>query len=405
MLVSDFKENLTAMLHGNTLNKVRSVESAMQRASHTLLTKIDPIDTERIAALSNTIHDDVYNYSLPSDYKKIIDLYPQTRRESLDTANRNLTERFDLRKKMVDKTVSIEGSEGSKIIRINWRTRQPKTINEANDTTSNGTWSVVATASSLVADSIDYVSGSGSLKVNLAATGDGIQNTTMSAIDLTDENQVADFFVWIKIKSSADLALFTSATLIFGNNLTTKFWTGVAQTTQADGSAFKVGWNQIKVPWSTATQTGTVAPATINSLKLTFAITGAITQIRVDNITCSIGRNFDIKYYSKFLIKNTAGTFITKTTNDDDTIVLDDDAIQIYLLESLIACAHQMEGADSGFDITWAQKELMGQDLTGRTGLYARYKAEYPSMAKKALSYYGSSTTRRHFRYASIQSR
>lgn len=396
MLVSEFRDNVSAMLHGGSLNKVRNFEGAMQRAANTMLTKVDPIDTERIAALANTIHDDVYNYSLPSDFKKIIDLVPQNRRDLLDSANRNLAERFDLRKKLADKTISIEGSEGSKIIRINWRSRQPKTLNEANNLTSNGTWSVVASATGLVADSIDYVSGSGSLRFNVIATGDGIQNSDMTQVNLTDEDEVGDFYFWIKLKDSTDVSRLTNVALIWGNDLTTNYWTGVAQTTQADGSAFKVGWNQIKVPWSTATETGTVNPATIDSLKITFTRSGQITNIRVDNITCSIGRNFDIKYYSKYLLKNSAGTWIAKTSSDDDEIVLDSDAIQIYLHETLIACAHQMEGSDSSFDIQWAESELYGTNK--KPGLYPKYKAEYPSMSKKALGYYGSVTTRRHFR-------
>ena len=386
MLVNEFRDNISALLHGSTLNKVKNFESAMQRAANTMLAKIDPIDTIRLAALSSTVHDDVYNYSLPSDYKSIIDIFPQTRRGLLDSANRNLAERFDLRKKLTDKTVVIEGSEGSKIIRINWRTRAPKTLNEMNTLTANGTWSVVAGATSLVADSIDYFSGNGSLKLNVAATGDGLQNTTMTAVDLTDEDEVGDFWVRFKIKNSADLTNFTSLTLLWGNDLTTNYWTGVAQTAQADGTAFKVGWNEVKIPWSTATETGTVAPATIDSLRVTFTIAAAITQIRIDKISCSIGRNFDIKYYSKFLLKNTAGVFITKTTSDSDTIVLDDDSLNIYLYETLKVCAQQIEGEDSNFDMAYADKEL---DI-----LYKKYKVMYPSMGKKAISYYGSAPNR-----------
>ena len=386
MDVTGFKENLIGLLHGSTLNKVKNFESAMQRAANTMLAKIDPIDTMRLAALSSTVHDDVYNYSLPSDYKKIIDLYPQTRRNLLDAANRNLTERFDLRKKMVDKTVVIEGSEGSKIIRINWRTRAPKTLNEMNTLTANGTWSAVGSATNALKDIIDYFSGSGSVKFDLVVTGDGIQNTTMTDVDLTDEDEVGDFWVRFKIKNSDDLANFTSLTLRWGNDMTTNYWTGIAQTAQADGTAFKVGWNEIKIPWSTATETGTVSPATVVSLRATVAATAAITQIRIDKISCSIGRNFDIKYYSKFLLKNSAGVFITKTTSDSDTIVLDDDCIQIYLLETLIACAHQIEGEDSEFDINFAKGEL--------EVLYKKYRVMYPSMGKQAISYYGSSPNR-----------
>ncbi|MCK5027959.1 MAG: hypothetical protein KAS07_06065, partial [Candidatus Pacebacteria bacterium] len=108
----------------------------------------------------------------------------------------------------------------------------------------------------------------------------------------------------------------------------------------------------------------------------------------------SIGSQFDIKYYSKYLIKNSAGTWITRTTDDDDTVVLDNDAIQILLLEDLIAAAHQIEGADSGFDIGWAKKELYGEDLRD-TGLYAKYRSRYSSQAKKEVAYYGAPPIRR----------
>src|SRR3990167_6395968 len=96
MTVTQIKENLSAMLHGGTLNKVRNIESLFERAANTLLSKIDPVDTQRIAPLASTIHDDIYNYALPSDYKNIIDLYPQSNRNTLDSASRRLAERFDL---------------------------------------------------------------------------------------------------------------------------------------------------------------------------------------------------------------------------------------------------------------------------------------------------------------------
>ncbi len=392
MLVSDFKNNISAMLHGGTLNKVRNIEDAFQRAGNTLLSKIDPIGVMRTVGLSETVHDDVYNYSLPSDFNKIIDLIPQNRRNSSDVANRNMAQRFDLRKEIANKKVSIEGSDG-KIIRINWRSRQPKTLNELDSLTANGDWEAFGTATNVAVDTIDFVSGGGSIKFDLVASGDGLKNNDMTAIDLTDEDEVGDVWMRFKIKNSTDLANLTNAILVWGNDLTTNYWTGVAQTAQHDGTAFQVGWNEVKFPWSTATETGTVDPSTIDTLKPTFTAS-AITQIRVDQITVSIGRNFDIKYYSKFLIKNTSGVYLTKTTSDDDIIVLDSDAIQLYLLEALIATAHQVEGADSGFDIKWAREELYGDpravDISGRGGLYAKYRKEHPSQAVKTISSYGS---------------
>ena len=389
MTITDVKSNLVGMSHGGTLNKVRNIEMLFERAGNNLLTKIDPIDTERVVALNSVVYDDVYNYALPSDFKKIIDLYPQADRQSLDQSVRTYPERFDVQKLLASKTISIESSEGTKFLRVNWRHRSPKTLHSMNSLTANGTWSAVGSATGLKAQILFKISGNASIEFDLVATGDGIQNTTMSALDLTDEDEVADVFVWVYLPSAP-----TSITAIWGNDLTTNFWTGVAQTAQADATAFKVGWNLIKFPWSTATETGTVAPATIDSFRLTIANSAALTNVRVDNIIFAVGKNFDIKYYSKYLFKNSGGTWITRTTSDSDTVVLDSDGINIFLYESLVEMAHQAEGKDSQFDLNYASKKLNGDpsspDVAERIGLYGKYRGEHPSYAKKAITSYSS---------------
>jgi len=381
--IGDIKNNLSAMLHGGSLNKVRNVEMAMERAANTMLQKIDPIDTVKLSALTNLVHDDVYNYSLPSDYKRIIDLYPQANRDSGDTASRRPLEKFDLTRALTAQTVAIDANNGSKILRINWRERSPKTLHSMNSVTANGTWSAVGTATNLEADTITKYSGSGSIRFDLSASGDGIQNTTMTAVDMTDEDEVADVFVWVYF---GDITNLTSISAVWGNDLTTNYWTSTAQTSQADGTAFQAGWNLLKFSWSTATETGTVNPSTIDSFKLTLATTGVISNIRVDNIIFSIGRAFDLKYYSKYIFKSEAGIWITRPTNDLETVVLDNDAIQIFILECLMAMAHQIEGENSGFDMNYAKAEL--------EVLYKKYKKEYPSEAKKEVGYYSSSPAR-----------
>ncbi len=400
--ITQTKEHLSAMLHGGSLKRVRNIEALFERSANIMLTKIDPINTIRNVPLSNTVHDDVYNYSLPSDYKSLIDLIPQDDRQSLDSAGRRALERFDLRKALANKTLTIEGSEGSKIIRINWRSRQGKVLNTMDSLTANGTWDASGTSTNVVLDTITKKTGAGSIRFDQAASGDGINNDDMSQIDMTNEDEIADAFLSFYIKDATELAKLTSCTLIWGNDQgTTNYWTGVAQTTQADGTAFRVGWNEIKVPWSTATETGTVDATKIDSAVITFVSTSAITDIRVDQIVFSIGRNFDIKYYSKFLLKNTSGTFITRTTSDDDTVVLDSDALEIWHLENLIQAAHQIEGADSNFDMDYARRMLNGDpgstDRSGRMGLYGKYRAEYPTQSKKAIGFYGSKPDRGRF--------
>lgn len=387
--ITQLKEHLSAQMHGNTLNKVRNPEAMFERAGNTFLSKIKPVSIQRTISLTQAIHDDVFNYALPTDFDDIIDLIPQDDRNLRDNASRVLARPFDLKKAFSTKQISIEGSEGSKILRVNWRSRSPKTINTMNSLTSNGAWSAVGTASGLAANSIYRVSGSASIEFDLATSGDGIKNSTMTAIDLTDEDEVGEFYTWVFFGAITNL---TSVSLRWGNDLTAKYWTSTAQTTQADGTAFRVGWNLIKFSWSTATETGTVAPATIDSFQLTVASTGAIANIRVDNITCSIGRYFDIKYYSKYLLKSSAGVWLQRTTDDSDIIVLDSDEINGYIWECMLEAAQQIEGSDSDFDIAYATKKLYGDKTSSipkeRIGFYQKYEAKYPNQSKKSVGSY-----------------
>ena len=390
------------MGHGTTLNKARNRYQAYERAANNLLARIKPLETIRVATLSGNVHDQLYDYDLPTDYRSLIGVYPQSGRIENDGSYRVFADYFDRRKRIDDKRISIEGSDGTKKIRINWDTRTPKTLSDMNSYDQNGTWTAVATASGVATDTLFKFSGSGSVKVDIVATGDGIENTTLDALDLTDEDEVAHARIAFYIKDAADLANLNSVTFIWGNDLTTNYWTGVAQTTQADGSAFRVGWNVILVPWSTATETGTVAPATIDSARVTFSVDAAISDIRVDNILFSIGSPFEIKYHSKFLFQTSAGVYITRPTIDTDQVVLDNDAVNIFLYEALSELAQQIEGEDSLFDIQYAQKKLNGDgqspDPIGRIGLYAQYRAEYPSQTKKAVSSYGMNTNFRRFK-------
>lgn len=387
--ISQFKDHLSAQLHGSTLSKIRNIEGAIERAGNNLLSRISPVDTMRTVSLTQAIHDDVYNYSLPTDYKDIIDLIPEDDRNVLDNASKILARPFDLKKAFKNRTISVEGSEGSKLLRVNWRSRAAKTINTMNSVTANGTWGIVGTASGIAANSIFRVAGSASIEFDSAATGDGIKNTTMTAVDLTDENQVGVFYAFVFFGAVTNV---TSISAKWGNDLTTKYWTSTAQTSQTDGTAFRVGWNLVAFDWSTASQTGTVAPATIDSFQITVATTGAIANIRVDSITCSIGRYFDIKYYSKYLIKSSVGTWLQRTTDDTDIIVLDADAINILIYETLIECAQQAEGSDSGFDMSYANTKLDGEfSRRGgqiKPGLYDLYNARHPNQAKKTTGNY-----------------
>lgn len=374
--ISVIKNHLIGLGHGGTLKRVKNEMELFQRVGATFLLKLHPLESMIKVPLTDTVHDDIYDYAIPYNFGSLIDLMPQSERTNWDKAFRNPAGQFDLEKAIRSKTVSIEGNAGEKILRINWRSRGNKVLSTMDSYDGNGTWSATAGASGVVTDTITRYSGSGSVRFNITATGGGIQNTTMTQVDLTDENGVADNYVAFYLGS--DYANLTSIQAVFGNDLTTKYWTTVAVTAQADGRAFQQGWNVIKKPWSTATQSGTVAPATIDSYKLIFNTTGVLANVRVDNILFSIGRAFDIKFYSQYLYKsNTTGLYISIPATDDDLVMIGLDTLPHFLMECLKAMAQQMEGTDAVFDITYAENELKT--------LFPAYRGLYPSQNQKSV--------------------
>jgi len=375
--ITQFEENLSAMMHGGTLNKVRNRYALYERVANTVLTRLDPLETMRLTALTQSVHDDLNDYALPSDYKKLIDIFPVEDRTSSERGARVYAEPFAAELAVRNQQLTIESKEGVKYIRLNWKDKGAKTIHTMDSLTTNGTIAIVGTASGLKATTLHKLSGSSSIEFDSAASGDGIQCTDFTDVDLTDWDEQADFIVPVYFGSVSNI---TSVSFIFGNDLTTNYWTCVAQTTQSDGTAFRVGWNYLLFPWSTATESGTVVPSTIDCFKLTIATSGAVSNIRVDNILASLGRFFDIKYYSQYSFKDSVGTWLSKPTADTDSVVLIGTALQIYLLECVIAMAQQIEGKDSTFDIQWAKNEL--------AELYQRYRAEHPSEAKPIVGRY-----------------
>lgn len=387
--ILEIKNHLVGKLHaGSALRKVSNINHAFERAALNVLSSIKPLDSERNQPLSALVYDDVYNMPLPTDFGWPIDLAPSGDRLSYDIASHRLAQDFDLRKAILNKTVSIEGNDGTKFLRVNWRNQAPIVIDAMDATTG---WSIVGTASSIGLQKVYKISGSSSLEFNVAATGDGIQKTTIPAINLTDKDEIADVFIWLEIKNATDLANINSVTAVWGNDLTTKYLTSPAITAQADGTAFKVGWNRLAFLRDTATATGTLVPSAIDSFKLTFNIDAPITNLRVDSIVFAIGRPFDLKYYSKYSFKSAAGVYLQRPTDENglDTVVFSDIALLIFIEEAVKECAMQIEGADSRADIAFADSRLYGNpdspDPILRIGLYARYRGENPSQIKKPV--------------------
>lgn len=384
--INELEDHLTGMGHGSSLAKIRNKYALYERVANNIKSKVDIVTSIRTAPLTQAVHDNQALYAVPSDYGKIIDLYPSGNRTARDFAQRTSGVTASLLRQIKDKQIAIESRDGARVLLIDWAGKTPKTLADMNSTSG---WSAITGASGLELDTQYAISGGKSLKFDLDTTGGGLKNTTLTALDVSDWDEEADVFMWIYLSSVSNL---TSIQARWGNDLIANYWESIAVTTQADSTAFQVGWNLVKFSWASATETGTVDATLINAFQFILNTTGAISNVRVDNVVTSLGSVFETKYYSGFLFKNTAGTWIKRPTTDTDSIMVEEIGFNIFAYECLMAMAQQMEGEDSAFDIQFAITALNGNPSSGdpalRYGLYARYRNEYPSMGKRTVQSY-----------------
>jgi len=377
--IQDIKNSLTGMAHGTTLSKVKNLNDLFRRAANTLLSKIDPPETIRISQITNAVHDDIHDYSAPSDLKgdKIIDIRPQINRGKQDSPYQVPSREFDLMK--ANHSFSIRHNKGVKSLRLSIDTKYSGiTLHNMDSVTANGTWSVGGDAENITVDTNNYMSGSASINFDLSGAGTTgyIENDDMDEVDLSDEEDIGKIFVRVYLP---DADKITNVILRWGSS-PTAYWSDT-QTSPHDQSSFKNGWNIIAFDWNGAAKTGSPDSSAVNYLRVTITYDGTPdTDFRVDKIVCSAGEIYEIEYYSKYLFSDSSGTWSDETDSDTDYLNLDVDGYNLFLYECLKLMAQQMQGEDSGFDYTFSKEE--------ERELYKEYKKNHPSQAIRKRTYY-----------------
>jgi len=382
--IANLKDHLAGMLGGTDLSKVKNFYHLANRKAKELLSRIDPVGTKRIGQITNAIHEDIYDYTAPDDLKgdKVIDIYPQAGRTKADIFSQRFSQRFG--SYLTKETFSVRDKDGTKILRLSASIETPKTIHSMESLTDNGTWSAGGDADNLTRDTLYYYSGSASLNFDLKDGGSAgyIENSTMTEVDLEDEDEVGS--LWVRIYLP-DPSIISSIELRWGND-TSNYWTATA-TSPHDQSSFKTGWNVIRFDWNGATETGTVDPSAIDYVRITVNYDGtAETDIRIDKITCSLGKIYEIEYYSSYMFQDSSGNWKENCSADSDIINLDLSAYRIYLSEMALGALDQIKPDENVPLRVELKRELYGEGNT--PGLYGLYEEQFPSEALKKVDFY-----------------
>lgn len=382
MDISAFKTRLEQKIHGRDLNKVQDVNNLIYEAAGNLLLRIDPAETKRVINLSNGLYDSVFNYAAPTDLKgdKIISLRPQVNMNRGDNFHQTYGQEFALNKTF--DSFDVELNSGTKTINISKNLVAGVTINECNDLTSNGTWTIGGDGSGLTVDTNNYVSGGGALKFNIVGAGTStyLENSTFTAVNLTDYLNVGSIFNYVYMPGST----ISAVEIRLGTN-SSNYYTFPSITTNHDATAFVAAfWNLLRTDWSSSVvTTGTPTITNIKYARITFTHTAtAVNGVRVDNLVARLPTFYEIVYYSKYLFKNTSGTWIPAPTaiDDSDIINLDVDSYNVLLYETCYLIAQEIQGEDATFDATFFKNK--------RDEVWDTYMRSYRSEVQKRRSTY-----------------
>lgn len=383
--ILNLKNDLTGVTHNTQLNQITNLDGVIDRAARQLLLDVDPQETKRTLEFTNPVFNTVYDYPLAADVKgnKIIDIRPQVRRLPRDIWSQAYNQAFDIWKQNIwtsQDMFTMNFNTGIKTIRVNAPFLNPPIVlNYADDLTDNGTWTVGGTGSNLQVDNVNFVAGSGSLEFDTTVGSAYVENSTMSAVNLSEVVNQSSLFVWVYAPTGSNL---TSVNLRWGSSGSNYYDLTVTQNQQ--GVAFVNGWNLCQFIWSNASTTGSSDSSALDYLRVTLVTTGTNTGFRVNLITSILGSILEYEYYSKYMFRDAiTGAFQETVTDDSNLINLDTESYNMLFNLVAFYAIQQQQGADAlAYD-----GNFFGSAYQQAV---ARYKAQYRSEVQKPQGiYYG----------------
>lgn len=382
--VQTLKNDLTGIIHGTTPNQIQNIDGVINRSAREILLDVDPQETKRTVEFVAPIFNSVFDYPIAADVKgnKLIDMFPQVQRLPQDIWGQSYNQAFDIGKQNIfslTNMFTMNFNTGLKTIRINAPWLNPSVIIDQIDAIAvNGTWAVGGTASNISANNSNFAQGAGALQFDITTGAGWIENSTLTAIDLSDFLNQSSLFTWASVPTGANL---TSVNLRFGSSSSDYYTLTVTQNQQ--GVAFVNGWNLEQFPWASMSVTGSPNPAAITYARITLNVTANMTGCLVNGLNSILGTILNYSYYSKYLFRNSStGAFQETVLDDADLVNLDTDSYNLLTYKVATFAVQQQQGLDASFyDGPFFENKYQQALL--------RYKALYKSeLSKPQSSYY-----------------
>lgn len=385
--VSDLKSSIEPKLHDQSLNKMAgSFYDKIDESVRNMLLALDIRELKRYVDVQNAVYDDVHTYVAPDDINgdRAVTIRPIQGGILRDKVYKSQEEEMTLSGNT--NLFAFDYVNGIKTLKLQANVASASTlINEADDLTANGTWSIISGASSLQQDKVQFISSSASVRFTLSAgTTASIDVTNFTAVDLTNFANDGSLFAWLYLPADtiSNVTPVSSIQLRWGQ--TSSNYKAITVTRAHDASVFKVGWNLVRFDYNQSGSTGSPTDTDVRYMRFIFtytAISGGIVA-RIDQVTARQGAKWELGYYSNAMFKDaTTGALKDKPTADTDIILLEKDSFNVLFHDLSEVLAQEIQGEDAAFDVKYWQNK--------KKDSYEQYKLKYPSEAKaKKSSYY-----------------
>jgi len=288
-----------------------TIRTAINRGVRGVVREMDLKSMKRKAALAR-IFNDIYDCTCPTDLKALIDLQPQSDRDSNSRVTLTTEEQFDRKKEIKSNLVTVSYDDMTRKVRASLD------VDDTSISISDGTWSLFGDAEN-VDDMTFDISSAGGVTA-------GIQNSTITDFDLTGYTSI---FVWANITSPADI---TNYILRIGNDASNYY--SITTTAQADGNAFVEGKNLLQFNLSDKTEVGTVDETTCDYVVIHMTKdAGKVSETGYGfyDLQIHTGQLMNAVYYTKFGWQTSAGVYIENSTAVDDYINADTEEFDLFV--------------------------------------------------------------------------
>lgn len=389
--VGDAKDEISGLLTGTNLNNVTDLNGALERAARTVVQRADvPEASEK---QNVTLYDGVFDYAAPNTIfgSTIVDLRPQgVSRTPYDIPYKKPIVLFDSTKNYLPNgyAITFEYDNGTPIMRVASPKPTPQiTLDPMTATTG---WVAAGSASGLTLDNSVYYQSPASLRFTLTGSSVGTLTKTITGVNLTSYQGVGVAFLALKIPSSVLATVLSSVVLRIGSSATAYY---EVSASQAFLGAFSVGnYTLIALDLSTATTTGSPTITAMTYVQIRLTHTATIVNMYVGGLWISLPFPHELIYQTAAIFMAAGSNPSQSITDDNDTVILNDAAYNIFLHECGVAVAFQQGGTLSSGVIAKLNQDLHGVRARNgamiQEGLYDMYRADNPSQELRSVSNY-----------------